>query len=95
MGVLLPIIISVMDVLGDPSCLYNLVLYNRGLDAAASWQYDRNKQERKETFRGIERSARGGTTDLQQSQKSWPQEIQISYIYLSAALLSYSISRAA
>lgn len=43
MGALFPIIISVMDVLGDPSCLYNLVLYNRGLDAVPSWQYDTNK----------------------------------------------------
>lgn len=31
-GALLPIIISMMDVLGDPSCSYNLVLY-RGHNA--------------------------------------------------------------
>lgn len=95
MGALFPIIISVMDVLGHPSCLYNLMLYNRGLNAVPSWQYDRNKYKRKEAYRGIESSASGGTTDLQHSQKSWPQETQTSCLYLSAALLSCSTSRAA
>jgi len=58
MGALLPIVISVMDVLEDPSCPYNLVLYKQKAQCSPLPAVkDRNKQERKETTRGINRTA--------------------------------------